>query len=123
MKALKTIWESVSANGRDIISTLFWIVSVLFITQIISSVGTKVGFDIHELRNFIFAIGKFAAAVLLGIGYLTHLTFAQSLGLFDKEEFMNVWTTVLTPKERLDYFFKMSMVGLAAAALVFSLGV
>ena len=123
MKTLKTLWASISINGRDILSTLFWITAIISITQIITSVGNSLNFDLHDLKNFVFAIGKFAAVALLGCGYITHLTFSQSLGEFDRTEFMSTWSNALTPKERLDYFMKIIFIGLVAAAIVFSIGV
>lgn len=116
-------WKSVSLNLRDIVSTLLWIIAILFVTQVIAIVGDKVGIDLHDLKSFVFAIGKFAAVVLCGVGYLTHITFRQSLGEHDLNEFLDTWKNVLTPKDRIEWFFKISIAGLIAAALVFAIGV
>lgn len=123
MKKLKAIYESLSVNARDIFSTLFWITGVLLITQIIAIVGDSLGVDLHDIKDFVFAIGKFAAVALCGVGYLVHVTFRQSLGQFDINKFMETWNTKFTDKEKLEWFFKISIAGLIAAALVFSIGV
>ena len=120
---LKSVWESVTANIRDITSSAICIIGVLFITQIIASVGTSLGIDLHDIKSFMFAIAKFAFVALCGVGYITHITFRDSLGEHDKNEFMNTWKNVLTPKERFDTFLKISIAGLIAASLVFSIGV
>jgi hypothetical protein len=119
----KGVWTSVAANSRDIISTLFWITAVLFVTQLIASVGNACSVDLHDIKNFVFAIGKFAAATLVGVGYISHITFRDSLGQHDQNEFMETWKNVLTPKERLEWFFKVTLVGLVAAVICFSVGV
>ena len=123
LRRLLGIFNSIIANSRDIISTLFWIIAILFITQIISSVGDKFGVDLHNIKDFVFAIGKFAAVALCGVGYITHITFRESLGDHDQNEFMKTWNEVLTPKERLDWFFKMCIAGLISASIIFSIGV
>ena len=120
---LSNIWGSIAINARDIISTLVWITAILFVTQLISTTGDKLGYDLHDIKSFVFAIGKFAAVALLGIGYISHITFRDSLGALDRTEFMNTWNNVLTPKERLDWFFKVVLVGLISASIVFSIGV
>lgn len=122
MNKLKSIWNSISVNSRDIVSTLVWITLILLTTQIIAIVGNKFGIDLNDVKDFIFAIGKFAAVALCGVGYLTHITFRQSLGAHDTNEFIDTWNK-LEPKERLGWFFKVSIAGIIAAALVFSIGV
>ncbi len=114
---------SLTANIRDIVSTLICIVAILFISNLITIIGDKFGINLHDIKDFVFAIGKFAAVALCGVGYITHITFRDSLGLHDEAEFMNTWKNILTPKERLEWFFKVSLVGLIAAAIVFSIGV
>ena len=123
LNKLKSAWGSVAANIRDIVSTTICIIGVLFVTQIITSVGTGLGIDLHDLKSFMFATAKFAFVALCGVGYITHVTFRESLGDHDKNEFMDTWKNVLTPKERFDTFLKISIAGLIAAALVFSIGV
>ena len=91
----KGVWSSVATNSRDIISTLFWITAVLFVTQLIASVGNACSVDLHDIKNFVFAIGKFAAAALVGVGYISHITFRDSLGQHDQNEFMDTWKNVL----------------------------
>lgn len=120
---LKSAWASVTVNARDIVSTTICIVFVLFLTQIIAAVGDKFGIDFHDLKSFIFAVAKFAFVALCGVGYLTHITFRDSMGECDTNELMATWKNVLTPKERLEWFMKIAMVGLIAAALVFSIGI
>lgn len=130
-KAALNVWESVVSvaksfwqNVRDIISTLLFLVGVVFVTQMITVVGQKFGVDIHPVRDFVFAIAKFAAVLLCGVGYLTHVTFRQSLGKFDNsDEFMNVWNNILTPKDRFEWFMKAVGIGIVAAALCFAVGV
>ena len=117
------VWGSIAVNARDIISTLVWITAVLFVTQVISTTGDKFGIDLHDIKSFVFAIGKFAAVALCGVGYISHITFRDSLGEIDRTEFMTTWKEVLTPKERLDWFFRVVLVGLIAASIVFSIGV
>jgi hypothetical protein len=116
-------YESLAVNVRDIVSTLFWITLILLITQIIASIGDGLKVDLHDIKSFVFAIGKFAAVTLCGVGYLAHVTFRQSLGSYDLNEFMDTWKYALSPKERLEWFFKVSCVGIIAAAIVFSIGV
>lgn len=127
MNKVKTFFvkyfKSLTINIRDIVSTLFWIACILFVSEIITSVGGVFGLDLHDLKDFVFAIGKFAAVALCGVGYLTHITYRDSLGEHDEKEFIKTWNEVLTPKERLEWFFKVSLVGLISAALVFSIGV
>lgn len=117
------IYQSIAINGRDIISTLLLITGVLFITNLISVIGLHFGIDISETKDFVFALGKFAAVALCGVGYLCHVTFRHSLGEHDRNEFMSTWRLILTPRERLEWFFKVAIAGLIAAALVFSIGV
>ena len=120
---LGKFWASLAVNARDIVSTTACIVVVLFITQLITTVGMKLGIDLHDLKSFVFAVAKFAFVALCGVGYLTHVTFRDSMGECDTTELMATWKTVLTPKERLEWFLKIAMAGLIAAALVFSIGV
>ncbi len=112
-----------AVNVRDIVSTLICIIAILFISNLITIVGDKFGINLHDIKDFVFAIGKFAAVALCGVGYITHITFRDSLGLHDEAEFINTWKNILTPKERLEWFFKVSLVGLIAASIVFSIGV
>ena len=123
MKKMKSLWASISVNGRDIISTMICIVAVLFVTQAIASVGDKLGISLHDLKSFVFAVAKFAFVALCGVGYITHVTFRESLGEHDKNEFMDTWRNVLTAKERFEWFLKVSIAGLIAASIVFSIGV
>lgn len=120
---ISALYRSIAINGRDIIATLLLIAGVLFVTNLISTIGTNFGIDISDTKDFIFALGKFGAVTLCGVGYLTQVTFRQSLGKFDSTEFMRTWNSVFTPRERLEWFFKIVMVGIIAAALVFSIGV
>ena len=120
---LKNIWSSIAVNARDIVSTTVCIILVLFVTQLIAALGTTLGIDLHDLKSFVFAVAKFAFVALCGVGYLTHVTFRDSMGECDTNELMATWKNVLTPKERLEWFMKIAMVGLIAAALVFSIGV
>ena len=116
-------YKSVMLNFRDILSTLIWITLILFIAQIVTITGDKFGIDIHDVRDFVFALGKFSAAILCGVGYISHVTFRDSLGDHDEAEFMNTWNNILTPKERLDWYFRIISVGVIAAAIIFSIGV
>ena len=122
-KFLGSIYHSIAVNIRDIVSTILLITGILFVTNLISVVSLKFGIDISDTKDFVFALGKFAAVALCGVGYLCHITFRQSLGAFDSKEFMSTWKLILTPKERLEWFFRVAIAGLIAAAIVFSIGV
>lgn len=123
MDKFKSFFKSLSVNGRDIISTLIWIVAVLFVAQVIAVVGDKLGVDLSDIKDFVFAIGKFATAALLGVGYLTHITFRQSLGEHDSKDFMTSWHEDFSRKEKTEWFLKICLVGLSVAGVVLAIGV
>ena len=120
MKTIRSLWASISVNGRDIISTMICIVAVLFVTQAITSIGDRLGISLHDLKSFVFAVSKFAFVALCGVGYITHVTFRESLGEHDKNEFMDTWRNVLTAKERFEWFLKVSIAGLIVSVLNFT---
>jgi hypothetical protein len=122
MQIIKNLWNSTTANIRDIIGTLLIIGAILCVTNIVAEVSDKIGVNLDLTRDFVFALGKFAAVALCGVGYLTQVTFHDSLGKFDSDGFMSAWES-LTQGEKLGWFFKVSIAGIIAAALVFSIGV
>lgn len=123
MNKIKNIFKSIFVNGRDIISTLVCIVAIMFVAQLITLGGDKIGLDLNDIKDFVFAIGKFATAALLGVGYLTHITFRQTFGKHDTDELMNSWKDDFSRKEKTTWFFRATLVGLAVAGLVLSIGV
>jgi hypothetical protein len=119
---LLNILKSIKLNGRDISVTLIMIVIVLFVANVVAALSAKMGLDLDLTRDFIFAVGKFAAIMLCGVGYLTHITFRGSLGKFDAEQFDQAWSA-LPQSDKFGWFMKAVFVGIGAAALVFSIGV
>jgi hypothetical protein len=123
-ETIKSIYSSIILNWRDLFVTFLVITVILGFTNIVTSISDKCGLNLDDLRDFIFALGKFAAVVLCGVGYLTHVTFRGSLGKFDAKGLMETWNSPeMTDKERFGWFMKTCFVGIIAAALVFSIGV